>query len=132
MSRYKIPKSKCAYWTGKKNPNITAEKHPLWKGNDVGYHALHQWVRTRLPKPGLCQICNKVPPHDMANISGRYLRDLKDWQYVCRKCHMLNDGRLVKFRSIDLKKDLSFRQITAARLNLRWLFGMPQQARRVN
>lgn len=33
---------------------------------------------------------------DLANKSGKYLRDLSDWWYLCRKCHMTIDGRIEK------------------------------------
>ena len=74
-----------------------AEKNPNWKGNKVGYKGLHNWLHKRLPKPKLCEECKKRKPYDLANISGKYLRDLKDWKWLCRKCHMVEDGRFQKF-----------------------------------
>ena len=65
-----------------------------WKGDKVGHDALHAWVKKRLPKPNLCENCELVPPFDLANISGEYKRDLDDWWYLCRKCHMESDGRM--------------------------------------
>lgn len=72
-------------------------KNPAWKGNKVGYHALHSWIRYRLKKPTLCQNCELFPPYDLANISGLYKRDLKDWEWLCRDCHMVKDGRKEKY-----------------------------------
>jgi hypothetical protein len=70
------------------------DKNPLWKGDQVGYNALHAWIRRRLPKPPACEICNKPTKYlDLANISGKYLRRLDDWEYICRVCHMKKDGR---------------------------------------
>lgn len=66
---------------------VTGEKHAFWKGDDVGRGCLHKWVRRHLPKPHFCVLCNKAPPIDVSNISGKYLRDLSDWQWVCRLCH---------------------------------------------
>ncbi len=71
-----------------------SEKNPQWKGDSVGYHALHEWVKGRLSPPDKCQMCHKVPPLDLSNISGEYKRDLTDWHWLCRRCHMLLDGRL--------------------------------------
>jgi hypothetical protein len=87
------------------------EKHHGWKGDKVGKNALHRWVIRRFPKPELCQICNSKKSHDLANISGKYLRDLKDWWWLCRSCHMNSDGRiknlmlgpLVRWRYIQYK-----------------------------
>lgn len=80
-----------------------AEKNPMWKGDDVEYHALHEWIRNRFPKPELCMVCAKVPPYDLANVSGKYLRDLNDWLYLCRKCHMDADGRLINLLKCRIK-----------------------------
>lgn len=69
-------------------------KNGMWAGDAVGYHALHNWIRARFTKPSLCQKCGIKPPLDMANISGLYKRDLSDWEYLCRACHMKSDGRI--------------------------------------
>lgn len=65
-----------------------------WK-EKPGYTAIHEWVKRRLPKPELCQGCNVEPSRDLANISQEYKRDLSDWEWLCRRCHMTKDGRLV-------------------------------------
>jgi hypothetical protein len=70
------------------------EKNPQWKGDKVGYDALHGWIRHHKPKPELCERCKAKPPRDLANISGKYLRDINDFEWLCRKCHMEKDGRL--------------------------------------
>lgn len=70
------------------------DKNPMWKGDKVGNKSLHEWITNHFPKTILCQICNKKPPYDLANRSGHYLRDLTDWQWLCRRCHMLSDGRM--------------------------------------
>jgi len=72
--------------------------HPLWKGDNVGYTQLHAWIRTYYPKPKLCEICKKKPPYDLANISGEYKRDINDFRWLCRKCHMKSDGRYDKLK----------------------------------
>lgn len=59
--------------------------------NPKGYNLLHKWVRRYLPKPELCEICNKAPVQDLSNISGTYKRTLTDWQYLCRSCHIIKD-----------------------------------------
>ncbi len=72
------------------------DKHPLWAGNKVSYGKLHVWIRRRLPEPKQCQHCHKVKPYKLAYdlaCKGRYSRDLKNWWYLCRKCHMALDGR---------------------------------------
>lgn len=63
--------------------------HHRWKGDDAGYHALHKWVQSRLGKPNKCQDCftTTAPKFEWANISGKYMRDLKDWKRLCGVCH---------------------------------------------
>lgn len=33
-------------------------------------------------------------PFDLANVTGIYNRDFINWKYICRRCHMLSDGRM--------------------------------------
>ena len=78
------------------------ERNGMWKGDNVSYRSLHQYIQYHLPKTELCQICNRVPPYDLANISEEYKRDLSDWQWLCRKCHMLSDGRMKKLNKYQI------------------------------
>lgn len=68
-------------------------KNPMWKGDKVSYIGLHVWVKYRKPKPQFCVRCNN-PPYDLANISGQYKRDVNDFEWLCRRCHMIKDGRI--------------------------------------
>ncbi len=70
-----------------------------WRGDDVHIGTLHQWIKTYKPKPKLCESCHIKPPRDCANISGNYLRDVNDFEWLCRRCHMLKDGRLEAARA---------------------------------
>ena len=70
------------------------EKHPNWKGNKVGYGALHDWVRKVLGRPKNCLFCNNKGKKNgrswsihWANKSGKYLRSKTDWLPLCVKCH---------------------------------------------
>ena len=75
----------------RKNQN---EKNPMWKGDNVGMRALHNWVKRHKPKPDLCVDCKKAPIKELANISQQYKRDVNDYEWLCRKCHMEKDGRM--------------------------------------
>lgn len=70
------------------------ENNPDWKGDKVKYFGLHNWIRKYKPKPELCEECKDKPPYDVANISGKYKRDINDFRYLCRRCHMKSDGRI--------------------------------------
>lgn len=70
------------------------DRNPMWRGDNVGLAALHDWVKDRKLKPSLCDCCHSRPPDDLSNISQEYKRDLDDWEWLCRKCHMTKDGRM--------------------------------------
>lgn len=95
----------------KKGINL-ASKNGAWKGDNVGYSAIHGWVKRRLKKSSVCDMCKKEAQLDLANKSDKYLRDLSDWGWLCRRCHMKSDGRLNKFieksRSTDKKGEKSY------------------------
>ena len=78
------------YFVGKNNP--------IFKGDTVGYRALHLWVERNLGKPENCIHCGitGLTGHliNWANKSGEYKRDLEDWLRLCVKCH----------REFDLKR----------------------------
>jgi len=79
--------------------NNVGENNPSYKGDAVGYEAVHIWVRKRKPQPKGCEFCGKDAPLDLANKSGKYSRELNDWNYLCRKCHMDSDGRNDQLRA---------------------------------
>jgi hypothetical protein len=81
----------------------TNEKNPMWKGDNVGKGSqLHQWIRRHKPEVEFCEKCNKAKPYDVANISGQYKRDINDFNWLCRRCHMLSDGRM---KNLNYKKE---------------------------
>lgn len=71
------------------------EKSPTWKGDDVGYGALHEWVYQILGNPLICKHCgNKFQNNRQihwANKSGLYKREKSDWIRLCVSCHKLMD-----------------------------------------
>lgn len=70
------------------------DKNPNWKGDKITVSGVHAWVKRHKPKPEYCENCNEKKSFDLANISGEYKRDVNDFQWVCRRCHMDSDGRL--------------------------------------
>lgn len=85
----KISKSK----TGERNWMFgkVDELAPNWKGDDVGYAPLHQWVHRHKGKALVCQFCGSTENVQWANKSLEYKRDLNDWLELCCKCHRKYD-----------------------------------------
>ena len=88
------------------NKTKHGKNHPKWKGEKVSYGVLHKWIRTKIARPQFCQNCNKKPPKDLANISQTYKRDVNDWEWLCRSCHMIKDGRLEKLKLSGFKNGI--------------------------
>jgi hypothetical protein len=74
---------------GIKMPQYTGKKHWLWKGDKVGYLALHAWVARHLGTPSKCERCGttKKRRYEWANKSRKYKRDISDWERLCVPCH---------------------------------------------
>lgn len=77
------------------------EQSSQWKGDRVGYRALHYWIEKELGKPFKCDECgtDQVPEgkkrwFDWANVSGVYLRDINDWIRLCKPCHRIQEKTL--------------------------------------
>lgn len=80
------------------------DNHYMWKGENVKYGALHYWVKKNKPKPQFCDECKINLPRDLANISGKYKRDITDFEWLCRSCHMNKDGRINNLKQFQKRK----------------------------
>lgn len=74
------------------------EKMWNWKGDKVGYGALHVWVRKYKGTPNKCEFCQTIQAkrYYWANKSREYKRDLDDWLRLCGKCHWRYDQDMRK------------------------------------
>lgn len=77
-----------------------SEANPGWKGDKVTRGPLHRWVEKRKIKPLVCERCKINPPRDLANKSGKYKRDIKDYLWLCRSCHNTIDGKIYNIRKM--------------------------------
>jgi len=79
---------------GKKRPDMVNEKNPNWKGEDVGYTALHHWISRKYGTLKRCEDCGSLDSkkYEWANTTGIYNRDIKNWKRLCVKCHQDRDG----------------------------------------
>lgn len=70
-----------------------------YKKTGYGYTAIHKWLSYHYKKTGICEGCGKNtnidpqkkrrkrPRTQWANVSGKYLRDRKDFKELCLSCH---------------------------------------------
>lgn len=67
-----------------------------WKGDNVGYYALHMWISRHLGKAKKCIFCGNEINVQWASISHKAKRDLNDYVSLCGKCHVAYDGYVYK------------------------------------
>jgi len=86
-----------------------------WKGDDVGYGALHKWIYRKLGQPDTCEHCaeselknNKI---HWANKSGEYKRQLTDWLRLCVSCHSKYDKENGLGKAVEKYPELKNRYI---------------------
>lgn len=62
-----------------------------FKGDSVGYDALHDWVNRHKGKAARCCHCGTKRNVHWANVSHEYRRDLSDYMSLCVSCHRKYD-----------------------------------------
>ena len=79
---------------GKKNPMYgkTGSLHPNWKGDDVGYCGVHDWIQKHYGKAMICEQCGSRNKVEWASITGKHKRDIRNYIQLCKKCHNNYDG----------------------------------------
>ena len=100
--------------------HLKEENNPAWKGNNVGYSALHYWVKRHLGIPKFCEHCKVEGEYlfywkqeklekrwsiQWANKSQQYFRDLSDWLRLCVPCHKKYDSNLNRSRRNEASSD---------------------------
>lgn len=61
-------------------------------GMTMTYFSVHCWIKRVAGKPNFCEHCKATEgTFDWSNKSGEYLRNLNDWQRLCRGCHIRYD-----------------------------------------
>lgn len=76
----------------KQSEALQCDKHFNWKGDEVGYIALHQWLYANKERTGICDECGGEGKTEFANISGEYRRDVEDFAELCISCHRKLDN----------------------------------------
>jgi len=70
---------------------------------NISYTTIHKYMREHNKPPNQCQLCNKTRKVELANISGIYTRDMKDYMWLCKQCHVGVDSN-----QIDLPSEFDF------------------------
>jgi len=89
-------------WTRIQTEKVSDEKNYAWKGEEVSYRGLHQWIRRKKGLPRQCSKCFKQSDKpriiQWANIDGKYRRVLDDYIPLCCSCHKYHDLSLKAIR----------------------------------
>lgn len=82
------------------SPYNKGEYHYEWKGENVGYFGLHDWVEKQLGKSRYqkCFNCGIDKNITWANKSHQYKRIKEDWIPLCKKCHFSYDKQFLRER----------------------------------
>lgn len=82
-------------------PKPTGEQHPHWKGEHVGYHALHSWLNRKFGRPQGCERCGTTTAKkfEWANKSRMYHRVRSDWERLCVSCHRKDGFAMGEYES---------------------------------
>ena len=86
-----MPKGLKGFQTG--NKLGVGSKNVNWKGNGVGYHAIHSWIERWKGKLKQCERCGSTTAkkYEWANIDHTYKRILEDYIRMCTSCHRIYD-----------------------------------------
>lgn len=79
-----------------------------YRGEDAGYHAKHHWVAKKLGTPSYCEICKttKRQRYEWSNKSGKYRKNVSDWQRLCVRCHRNFDKKEIMISCVVCSKQV--------------------------
>jgi hypothetical protein len=73
---------------------LKENKNGMWKGDNVGYYGVHDWLTTYFNKKE-CEFCGAKEKLEWANKDGKYMRRREDYFVLCHKCHSKYDWNKV-------------------------------------
>lgn len=85
------------------NPAKVGIESSQWKGEDVGYIAMHNWVRRHVGIQEACEICGASEKLELSNKSNQYKRNASDWWTLCISCHRAYDASFRKNGGVSRK-----------------------------
>jgi len=91
--RLKFCSRKCYYQY--RSIYYRGKRHPGYKVQDIkSLSWLHYYLRINWGVPEKCEKCGKKGKVDLANKTGIYNKEKENWYWLCRRCHMKEDGRI--------------------------------------
>ncbi len=88
---------------------LSGSNNPMWKGDDIGYKAIHVWINVNFGKANMCEnpeCLHKSTKFEWAKIKDMaYERRRENFFMLCIQCHKRYDG-WSKERSEKLSKAL--------------------------
>ena len=63
------------------------ENHYRYQKENMTYKTIHKKMNKVYPKKEFCEKCGLVPSVHLANITGIYNLELKNWKRLCHVCH---------------------------------------------
>ena len=79
------------------------DKNHMWKGDKVGYFALHVWINRHKTKSNYCEFCSREGYTELGNVSGEYKRDVNDFMWVCKDCNRNMNSGVINIKMINEK-----------------------------
>lgn len=80
------------------------EDHPGWKGEEAGKGAKNMRARKWFEISGMCERCGEKPACDRHHKDGNPgNNERSNIAFLCRRCHMIVDGRLEQLRETQRK-----------------------------
>lgn len=72
---------------------MSKENNHNWKGDNVGYSGVHNWLSKQFGKATLCEFdkSHKAKRFEWAHIRKEYTRNRKDYIQLCPSCHRKYD-----------------------------------------
>ncbi len=78
-------------------PKAQGEKNHNWKGDEIGYGAIHVWLKVTFGKANKCENTecpNRSKIYDWALLKGKeYERKRENFIQLCRGCHIVYDRK---------------------------------------
>lgn len=105
-----------------KNLSHPGDKNGMWKGDNVSYAMLHAWVRRWKGKPNFCSrdLSHEAKRFEWANVSGKYLRNLNDYESLCPSCHRKKDYTVEQGRKMSIAQIKRWKTEKPSEALLKW------------